>query len=204
MNPVEVINMNGVKVEIYPDGSPESPREWDNFGLMVCFHRGYVLGDPVGVLDGYQFNDPQSFTDWLRVNEADYFALPLYLYDHSGLSMSTRMEATWWHKHWDAGQVGYIIVSREDARTNWGWKRISKKREVQVYKYLRAEVEVYDQWLRGDVYGFMASCEKCGEELDSCWGFFGSDWKENGVMGYIPSECGKCGDVIAAYEAAGA
>ena len=34
-----------VRLSIYLDESPESPREWDNLGTMVCAHRRYSLGD---------------------------------------------------------------------------------------------------------------------------------------------------------------
>ena len=30
---------------IQPDDDPFNPREDDNFGKMVCFHRRYHLGD---------------------------------------------------------------------------------------------------------------------------------------------------------------
>lgn len=36
---------DGYKLEILNDDCPMSPREWDNLGTMVCFHKGYGLGD---------------------------------------------------------------------------------------------------------------------------------------------------------------
>ena len=33
------------KIEVIQDSEPESPREWDNLGNMICFHRNYNLGD---------------------------------------------------------------------------------------------------------------------------------------------------------------
>ena len=45
------------------------------------------------------------------------------------------------------------------------------------------EVRIYDDYLRGEVYGFVLEkkevCACCGrieyEEIDSCWGFYGTD-----------------------------
>jgi hypothetical protein len=31
----------------------------------------------------------------------------------------------------------------------------------------------------------VASCPVCGKELDSCWGFYGSDYDENGMTDHI-------------------
>lgn len=54
-------------------------------------------------------------------------------------------------------------------------------------------VEVYDQYLRGDVYGFELYEEESVEdaedpdwnEIDSCWGFYGSDIMENGICDQV-------------------
>lgn len=35
----------GCTIRIEQDDNPESPREWDNVGTMVCFHDRYNLGD---------------------------------------------------------------------------------------------------------------------------------------------------------------
>ena len=42
-------------------------------------------------------------------------------------------------------------------------------------KCLRSEVETYDDYLTGQVYGYIIEDEN-GEQLDSCWGFLG-DYK---------------------------
>jgi hypothetical protein len=41
--------------------------------------------------------------------------------------------------------------------------------------------------MEGDVYGYVLEDTE-GNEIDSCWGFFGSDWKGNGMAGQIPAE----------------
>ena len=113
--------------------------------------------------------------------------LPLYLYDHSGLSMNTGGFSC----PWDSGQVGFIFVRISDVKKEFGWRVLTAKRREQVLDYLRNEVEVYDQYLRGDVWGFVVeerTPDGEWEESDSCWGFYGSDPFENGMSGHINEE----------------
>ena len=54
------------------------------------------------------------------------------------------------------------------------WVRITSERLAMVEGWLKGEVETYDQYLTGQVYGFTISEEEGDEdELDSCWGFYG-------------------------------
>ena len=55
----------------------------------------------------------------------------------------------------------------------------NKAAKEKVRKYLQAEVEGYDQYLTGDVYGFIL---EGGGQDDSCWGFYGSNFIENGLL----------------------
>lgn len=155
-------------VEIQPDLDPENPRNewWDNFGTMVCFHRRYDLGD--------EHN--------LSVEEAkklagrkDVISLPLYLYDHSGITMRTSPFSC----PWDSGQVGFIYVTLEKVRKEYGVKRVSKELRQKVKNILSGEVETYDQYLTGDVWGYDVTVkDQAGNEVasDSCWGFYGLDY----------------------------
>ena len=158
------------KIEIIQDEQPESPREWDNLGTMVCFHNNYNLGDE----HLYDHNDYQGWEDMKRAiirNENAGVILPLYLYDHSGITMNT----TGFHCPWDSGQVGFIYISKEKMRYEYSKKRISKQLIERVAGYLKSEVKTYDQYLTGDVYGYCITDTETDEETDSCWGFYGSD-----------------------------
>ena len=148
----------GLTIDIKQDSDAESPRAWDNLGTMVCIHGRYQLGD-------------SQERDLVREAEKEgAIMLPLYLYDHSGITMNT----TGFSCPWDSGQVGMIFVTFEKIRQEYGKKRISKALIKKVEKQLRQEVETYDQYLRGDVYGY--ALDKDGEFIDSCWGLFGFDY----------------------------
>jgi len=201
----------GLTINIVPDSDPESPREWDNLGTMVCWHNRYRLGDDqpdcspllyqmqmaaLALSDGGRadgdyrlaclYRQPgESWEDCAytrdielefrigsnpdklnRVLESHYLMLPLYLYDHSGITMRCSAFSC----PWDSGQVGFIFVSKADARKEFG--RLTKATVARIEQSLRGEVETYAQYLEGDVYGYEVE-DSDGETLDSCWGFYG-------------------------------
>lgn len=215
------------RVRIIADSDPESPREWENVGTMVCWHRRYNLGDQqpsesageymqslaigecerLAELIEYWENDGY---EWLRelgdshdqayrnsgehirsliqhVLDQKFIILPLYLYDHSGITMSTGRFSC----PWDSGQVGFIYCTIERGISECGSVENAEK-------CLRGEVEAYDQYLTGDVYGYVieeADDYGLGEdddldwsEVDSCWGFYGSDPFENGMSEHVDKE----------------
>ena len=59
-------------------------------------------------------------------------------------------------------------------------KEWSKELEDKVTKALIQEIETYDQYLEGDIWGYIVFDED-GEEIDSCWGFYGDDIDKNGI-----------------------
>jgi len=158
------------KIEVIPDDSPFDPRGDDNLGTMICFHGRYNLGDK----HDYNSDDYDSWNEMKRAvikNEKVGVILPLYLYDHSGITMNT----TGFSCRWDSGQVGFIFISKEKIRKEFEWKRLTKKRLEKIKEYLIGEVKTYDQYLTGDVYGYRITDTETDEELDSCWGFFGDE-----------------------------
>ena len=54
-------------------------------------------------------------------------------------------------------------------------------------KMMQAEVEDYSNYINGSVYGYVLE-DNDGEELDSCWGFYGFDWETNGLMYHLGVE----------------
>lgn len=171
-------------VKIWYDDCCESPRAWDNLGVMVCWHRHYRLGDR------HDFERPGDFLKWAKTREAGVvLQLPLYLYDHSGLSISTEGWRYPYNDPWDAGQVGWIYTTKERIREWLGVKRVTKAAIEKARNILLKEVEEYDLYLRGQVYGYTIYDTDDWEVLDSCGGFFGSNPIENGMAEYICNTC---------------
>lgn len=163
-------------IKIIHDPDPESSRDYDNLGTMICWHKRYNLGDkhhhddPRDLL--IELCDLDSDTE-LSMNalferaEKRAVILPLYLYDHSGITMNT----TGFHCPWDSGQVGYIYVTLEDIRKEYDVSRVSKNLRTKIADHLRQEVQTYDHYLTGNCYGFVV--DKDDDEVASCWGFLG-------------------------------
>lgn len=199
------------RIRVYAQDNPWNPREEnENIGTMACWHRRYTLGDeqpdvsPAAHTYALARDVDDTLPEWDDATDADaqraqevfdaqYLHLPLYLYDHSGITMQT----TPFSCPWDSGQVGFIYVSRKRAAEEWGEDFI----DVRVLAGLVAEVEEYDQYLTGEVYGFEIeeaetfekTSHKTGwtEEVDEwrdygrCGEFYGSDPEKNGMLGNV-------------------
>ncbi len=165
MKPLEVVEYKGYNIKIYLDEDPENPRTaWDNFGHMICFHSRYNLGD----------KHDMSLEDAKELEKSkDVISLPLYLYDHSGLTIRTYPFSC----PWDSGKIGFVYVTKEEVRKEYSCKLVTKKIKEKVINLLRSEVEEYDNYLTGEVYGYRIVDDN-EEERDSCWGFFGNEWRE--------------------------
>lgn len=213
---LDSIEYKGHTIEVHRDDhNGDGPRDWDNIGTMVCFHRRYTLGDeqPTCKLNTYlkdlavsldsslenklwHWEDGPGWSQLMNANPDTAVAksnrrqaraveavldreipimLDLYLYDHSGLRMkvgSFHGHISQSHAQWDSGQVGFIYVTRETLRHEYSVKRVSKQAKAKAEKYLRGEVTTYDQYISGQVYGYILK-DANGEHLDSCWGFYG-------------------------------
>lgn len=155
--------------------------------------------------------------------------VPLNLYDHSGITISTSNGYPY-NDRWDADCVGYVYITKEKAMKelceyevdeNGNRIKIEHKHangnvtysyktkpltdetwRARAREVIDAEVETYDQYLCGDVYGYILEkevvveekCPHCGEvistytemeEVDSCWGFYGDCLEENGIFDTI-------------------
>lgn len=191
MEAVEKIRSGNKILRIFQDDYTENPRlEFDNLGTMICFHKNYKLGDK-HEYDSSDYNSWDEVEKAIINNENPAVILPLYLFDHGGITMKT----TPFSCNWDSGQVGFIFISKEKVREVHGVKRISSELKERIKNYLESEVKTYDQYLTGDVYGFTVSeVETCNkgheheEEIDSCHGFYGENPFENGMIDCIEDE----------------
>jgi hypothetical protein len=154
------------RIEIHTDLNPMSPREWDNLGTMVLDHRRYNLPNEIDL-------DFDSCQDWSEVHHdlisqhgADVI-LPVYMLDHSGLSLSTIS----FNDPWDSGQIGFIYCTRKDLQENFITEEISDEQYKLALDCLRGEVDTYGQYINGEVYGYIIY--RNDQEVDACWGFYG-------------------------------
>lgn len=118
----------------------------------------------------------------LEMAEKANVVLPLHLYDHSGITMST----TSFSCRWDSGQVGWIYASHKEIEQEY--EIVTPLTIEKAKELLRSEVKTYDSYLTGENYGFKLF--KNGKEDDSCWGFLGSiDDIKSTIAEYLPDGC---------------
>ncbi|MCD1635919.1 hypothetical protein K7H91_19340 [Martelella mediterranea] len=166
----------GHVIKIYHDPDAESPRAWSNLGRLICWHRRYRLGDshrfdiPAAFLyelAGVSVQSDHSMESLRDRAKRHAILLPVFLYDHSGLAMNT----TGFYCPWDSGQVGFVYVTLEDVRKEFGVKRVTQALREKTEDILRSEIATFDAYLGGRVYGYVI--EQDSEEIDACWGFVG-------------------------------
>jgi hypothetical protein len=169
---IETFEVEGYTVKIYQDEDPMNPRENDNLCVMVCEHRNYELGDRKATeteLEAVRRGGFKLLERYLRIKEGAVCLVPLSLLDHSGLHMWTGGGSHWSDSQgWDSGTVGFAYVTKARAEELGAPLELAERQ-------LEGEVGEYDQYLRGDVYGYVVEDED-GEHVDSCWGFFGFDY----------------------------
>ena len=176
---VRTINYRGYEIRIYADDCPENPiKEWDVLGKYVCWHRRYDLGNCT------DFETPEEVREYAKKTGSMLF--PLFMYDHGGICLSLSNSSYPFNDRWDAGQLGYILVKRQEALETLGKKRMSKKLRRKIAEIIEAEVETYNSYLSGDVYGYVI--EKDGKQVDSCWGYYGLENVEEEARSIVDSD----------------
>jgi len=173
MSIVHVYKGHVIKIET--DDSPPNPRtEFDNCCKMVCFHKKYKLGDE----KNYNNSDYNSWDELEKAivkQENVVIILPLYLYDHSGITIST----TPFSCRWDSGQVGFVYMTRESIKKDFGIKRLTKKALAKIQEIIKSEVKVYDDYLTGNVYSYQIYLKDNDNVIDACSGYFGYESDES-------------------------
>lgn len=181
-----------LNITIQYDGDSENPLDWNNSIKVAYSSSRYILGneevsdlaehamDLLEYGEEYRrrmydkYGDTKELFDVLlgRLNKKGYVALPVYAYIHSGVTVRT----TPFGCRWDSGLSGFIYTKRTDYIKEFGVKKNSV-----IEDHLRRDLETFDQWLRGEVYGFTIEDAETGEILDSCGGFYGHKYAESMV-----------------------
>lgn len=186
------------------DICPESPREWDNVATIVSNaskNSDWDISD-----EGWRM-ETEEFAKFLHKkldkkcpeikglkdidhivncgNAKNYIVCkPIYMYNHSGQTISLSPFGC----RWDSGRCGYIFVFKErilkdfERATEDNWRDIADE-------IIQSEIDVYDYYIRGEVYGYCLEeghtieCKDLVtgaiwtsikyETVDSCCGFYG-------------------------------
>ena len=172
MRAIETRTYKSGTISFYHDEEAPNPRtEWDNLSTMLCKHPRYILGDR-------KRGDPEPTTTEVESIERkrNVISVRLYLLDHSGLRLSCDASAVRaYYGGWDTSWVGIAYITVGRMRKEFGKKLSSQALREKAVEVLQSEVETYDQYLSGQVYGYVAR-NAAGDEVGSCWGIFGWDY----------------------------
>jgi hypothetical protein len=151
---VDQVTVGDTRVTIYYDQDSGNPfEEWDNLGTFLSWDNR-----------GGTFDSPDE--DFTVIGYG--IVLPIFQFTHGGqVGIEYRDNLD------DANAV--IFVSWDKLKS----EGITDK--DQAIATLKSEVETYQQWYNGDVYGYTVEtgheCGECGhmnfKEVDACWGFYG-------------------------------
>lgn len=111
--------------------------------------------------------------------------LPISVYEHSGITIW--LGSKWGHldASWDCSSIGFAYVEKSTAEKEGmldpgdafehNWKKWAEC-------MMKSEMDVYNQFVTGEVYGYMIEDENGDEgshpDLCGCWDFFGDDGKK--------------------------
>lgn len=211
----QVIGNDAYIAFIYQDTTPEIPRNWHNTGFLVSFSPKLPSDDydrlPSDLtIDGVIPTNKEALTileqqltklgSWSAMEKVlqqhgAIVCYPVYLMDHSGLRVSTTPDAfqACDPEKWDWSQIGFIFATKASILRDY--QDITPAILADVQQALQSEIEILDQYLRNDVYGYtvfnrrreaeatLGSKEayqlehlyKNFEAVDSLWSLYGTD-----------------------------
>jgi hypothetical protein len=180
---LKTVDYKGYKINILIDSDPVNPREeFDPLTKMVCFHNRYSLGDKTQ----YKSSDYNNWTELKNAickREDVAIIEPLYLYDHSGITISTQPFSC----SFDSGQIGFIYITKQALRDNYSVKRVNTKTLKKAQINIENEVAIYDNYITDEVYGFIITDEE-GEEVSRSYGYYGYDHEDSGLLSQAKEE----------------
>jgi hypothetical protein len=181
MDKITSIEYKDYSINIYADDNSSSPDEWGDDGLfLVGFHRDFTV-KRYGItsditqflLSGEEDEDALSPSELNKAKELrmDYHIFPLSAYIHGGVSLSLSRKKYPFNDGFDSCYLGAVFVKKTEAKTR-----------KQAEKMALNLVNIWNMYLNGEVYGYMISKEGGDAEFGECWGFYGHDCKESGLL----------------------
>lgn len=148
----------------------------------------------------YYIQDLLETEDCMRLLEPYVVWLPLWLYDHSGITMSCGERCGQFSDRWDSSAIGWIYMSKDTAIKELG--ATEETWRIRAEEYMKSNVELYDQYIRGECYGYhlykaVLPFTPVPENYDPDeWeedefgifvgGFYGDDIEKNGIAAELP------------------
>ena len=189
-------------IEVYTDLSGDSdPREWDCLGTIVGWDRDVKLSEKQ-IKEQYQvelvlldiLNDALhlSYEQYMNVMEhataevlmnaiqkhTKAVVLPIYVYNHSGISVSTssRQYSLFDRDGWDWGLSGIIYATESKIKKEYGGDKVTDEMRTKAIDVLKGEIKTLDMYFCNEVYWY--SIKEGDEVVASCGGIYAEELKD--------------------------
>lgn len=181
--------------------------------IKECFELRYPdepegsLSSQFNILLEYDIEIDEDIKLALKLCKGQIAALPIWGYDHGNIAISCGERRYPFNDRFDSGLLGYITMTKANALANatilkpdGTWALCDESNwEQAAEQFMKTDIDVYEQWLSGDVYSYTLysasndSCPDHGLEYADQWkleeciaGFFGSDMFQNGAITSFP------------------
>jgi hypothetical protein len=173
MMSIDTLTEAGYTIEIGYDPDAGSPRDDCATGcsLVMWGKRWNFPNDAkldIGAFPGW----PQIEAHLLDEGTALY-SQPVWVYEHSGIALSTGPRTYPFDCPWDSAQCGVAYVTAQNWRVCQGtpWTG-SDEDKAMAAEMIKQAVQVYGWYINGETYSWALLGED-GETVDSCGGYYG-------------------------------
>jgi len=181
------------RLTIWNDSDMESPREWDNLGYFITCdskHNSPDINQDIKRIIQSTCDEALSQEMHIKMIKAGMKAenlgkvlaiYPVTKYEHGNVSY--RLGTV---HGFDSSNNSFYIVTKESAD-------LIGAEAKDFEKIIKAEIETYNKWVNGEIYGFTLYDDK-GEVEESCGGFYAiedireylpKEWVDEDLSGYI-------------------
>ena len=195
----EIELKSGKFLQIFVDDSPDNPRDWDNWSIMALTHKNYRLGDNDIPFNFKDFDSFKAVEHYIKKTYNPLVIFPVSMYDHSDVVLSLVNASGF-----DSSNVGFAYITQErldilGSSQGFGDGILDDETDdeykLRLQRYIETELEVYNNYLSGEVYRFKLIEKKVCDlhyshdiEHDSLSGFYGSDYTTNGILDNLSEE----------------
>ena len=192
MNTIETLkarlpNGNKAKAELVYDTDATNPREWANLGtILIAPNKSHWIASRDDVVDTSICLGNNPYEHWnnlrreqLKLKKSEIaITYPITKYEHGPGSISLSLG---YKSGWDYTVSGFVYVTKETLRKEYGVKRITKSIIERATNCLQSELDMLTRWVNGGCYGWQIKEYALDDDgldweevdtLDACWGYF--------------------------------
>jgi len=140
---IKIYKRGAYRAEVYFDLYPDNPREWSNLSTIISFSDRYNFNDTEKYKNA-EFESWDDLANQIKNNEYILEIYPLYKYEHSAVKLSIKE----FKDKWDAGQIGFVYVTRQSAYEILG----NNYTPEEIRSAVETELDIYNSYINGDVY----------------------------------------------------